>query len=198
MALLDTRDSGLVYAAGDVLVYSNTEGATSPVGFEDLVAPWLCMGWIDTSGITFKLSESLKDVNAAGTLEAIRTLVTAAPKTFDATFVEGLNPVVRAAYDDVDISDLAPTSGVATYTLPEIPSDNRRAYIFDTFDGDKRLRSYIPSGKVTTRGNDQQQQADATMLALTFTAYPAPIGAVRSAVKRYINYGSEDVSIFFE
>lgn len=198
MAVLDTRDSGLVYAAGDVLVYSAVEGHTSPTGFEDLTAPWLCMGWIDTTGVTFKLTEALKDVNAAGTLEAIRTLVTGAPKTFDATFVEGLNPVVRAAYDDVPITSLQPTAGVAVYTLPEIPTPQRRAYIFDTFDGDKRLRSYIPSGQVTTRGNDQQQQADATQLALTFTAYPAVIGSVRSAVKRYINFGSEDVSIFFE
>jgi hypothetical protein len=196
--ITDTRNSDLTFAAGDVLAYYSPLGTPAPTAFEDPASPWICLGWIDTSGVTFKLAEALKDINAAGTLDPIRTITTAAPKTFDFTCLEAANPAVRSLMDDVDISLLQPSSGtVASYTLSEIPEDNRYCWLFDAVDNDLRLRSFAPNGKVTTRGNDQQQMSDAETFALTVTLYPALIGSVRASVKRYIDYGDSDLTPFF-
>jgi hypothetical protein len=164
-----------------------------------LAAPWICLGWIDTSGAIYKYAKAIKDILAAGTLDPIRTIITGAPKTFDATFLEAMNPAVRALFDDVDISLLqpAPTTTIASYDLPEIPSDNRYCFVFDTLDGDKEQRLFAPNGKVTANGDDQQQQADAVMLQMTISLYPATVGSNRTALRRIVNYGAADLTPFF-
>lgn len=197
MAILDTRDSVLTYAAGDVIGYVAPLGTTAPSPFADLASPWLCLGWIDTSGYTFKLSETQKEVMAAGTLDPIRTINSAETKTFEATFLEALNPAVMALYDNVPIATVLPDSGtVTTYTFPEIPSDNRYAFVFDSYDGDKRIWNFAPNGKITTRGDNQVQQGDITHSQMTITLYPDTIGSVRSALQKSVDFGSADISAY--
>ena len=81
--MTDTRNSDLTYAAGDVIGFLAPFPTADPGNMNELTSPWLCLGWLDTSGTTFKLAEAMKALNAAGTLDPIRTIVTAAPKTFD-------------------------------------------------------------------------------------------------------------------
>ena len=128
---------------------------------------------------------------AAGTLDPIRTVISAAPKTFDATFMEALNPVVISLYDDVPIANVLPVSPatLVTYTVASTPTDNRYAYVFYTIDGDKRIWNYAPNGKVTSRGSDQAQQGDVTSLQMTITLYPDMIGSVRASLQKTIDYG---------
>jgi hypothetical protein len=197
--MTDTRTQNNTFAAGNAMAYYSPQGTLPPAAFEDVASPWICLGWIDVTGINFKLAQTLKDVMAAGTLDPIRTITSAAVKTVDATFLEALNPAVRALYDDVDISLLEPGSGtVASYVLPEVPTNAEYCFLFDTVDGDRKLRTYAPSGRVTTRGGDQQQQSDAEMLAMSFTFYPALVSGDTYAVKRYVDYGAEsDLTPFF-
>lgn len=197
--MTDTRNSDLSYAAGDVIGFLSPFGTSDPGSMSELTSPWLCLGWLATSGTVFKLAEAVKALNAAGTLDPIRTIVTGAPKTWDVTFMEGSNPIVRALYDDVPLASLQPAADttIASYLMPEIPPLNDYALVFDSFDGDKQMRSYMPQVKVTTRGSDQQQQEDGTMLQLTFTAYPQLIGGTRSAMKRYVDYGAADLTAFY-
>jgi hypothetical protein len=61
-------------------------------------------------------------------------------------------------------------------------------------DGDKRLRLYMPNGKVTERGDEQPQTSDVMPVQMTFKFYKGTSGA---AVKRFIDYGDVDVSGFF-
>jgi hypothetical protein len=194
----DTRNEDLTFAAGDVLGYAAPLGTAAPTAFETLAGPWLCLGWLMTSGYIFKLNETMKEVAAAGTLDPIRTITTAAGKTFQATFLESVNPMVMALYDDVPLASVLPASGQtqAIYTLPEIPTDNRYAWVFDTFDGDKQIRNFAPNGKVTARGDDQAQQADVTSLQMTVTLYPDMIGDVRAALKKYVQYGAASLTAF--
>jgi hypothetical protein len=212
----DTRNANNLFAAADCLGYMAPVGTVPPVSpitgapgtasmTGPLQAPWICMGWIDTTGLNFKLTETLKDIMASGTLEPIRTIIASAVKTFDANFLEALNPAVRALYDDVNINALDPAGGplgavprLATYVLPDVPSDNRYAFIFDALDGDKEIRQYAPNGKVTARTQDVQTQADAEMLQMTLTLYPALIGSVRSCMMKLINYGAlPDLTPFY-
>jgi hypothetical protein len=212
----DTRNANNLFAAADCLGYVAPQGTVAPVvpatgvpGTASmtgpLTAPWICIGWLDTSGLNFKLAETLKDITASGTLEPIRTIISAAVKTFDVNCLEALNPMVRALYDDVNINALDPAGGplgavprLATYVLPDVPSDNRYACVFDALDGDKEVRQYAPNMKVTGRTQDVQTQADAEMLQMTFTLYPALIGSVRSCLMKLINYGAlPDLTPFY-
>ena len=206
------KDNRLLYAAGDVIVWVGPPNQDAPVGFEDIttIGSYVCAGWVDTSGYIFKLDETIKDVNAAGVLTPIRSILTGGSKTVQAVLLEGLNPYARSLYDDVPIfplasSPLKPATTspfVASYIIPDPPEDNRYSVIFDSVDGDKAMRLYAPFAKVTARGNDQIQQADVDSIDVTFTMYPGifddgtddPITGVVG--KRYINYGMNMAAYF--
>src|SRR5690606_26502968 len=141
------------------------------------------------------VEEETQAVNAAGTLEPIRTLMTRSTKSVQVTFLEGLNPLVRSLYDNVPVTSLQPTDGIVSYDLPDKPDDLRYAFVFDTMDGDKKMRLYMPNGKVVERGDEQPQTTDVMPVQMTFRFYK---GAANSAaVKRSIDYGDLDVSGFF-
>jgi hypothetical protein len=190
-SILDSRDAANTFAGGDVIAWYAPPVTPPPTPFTVLTSPWLCLGWLETSGVTFKLNETMKAVNAAGTLDPIRTITTGAEKTFEATFLESMNPCVRSLYDDVPLASVLPTSGTtATWTFPEIPTDLRYAFIFAAYDNDKIIWDYAPNGKVTSRGNDQAQMSDVTSLQMTITLYPDTIGSVRAALQRSVQYGT--------
>ncbi|MCQ6554793.1 phage tail protein [Streptomyces sp. C10-9-1] len=168
---------------------------TNVTAFADPDTPWVNLGWITTEGGLFKIEDESTDVEAAGSLEPIRTLMTKSVKSVQCTFLEGLNPMVRALYDNVSIASLEPTTDVAAYDLPDKPSDLRYAFIFDTMDGDKRMRLYMPNGKVTERGDEQPQTSDVMGVQMTFKFYRGASNA--AAVSRAIKYGGVDVSGFF-
>ena len=197
-SVLDTRSVDFVFAAGDVIAYRAPLGTTAPTPFADLAAPWMCAGWIDVTGYDFKPTETLKEIPAAGTLSPIRTVLTARTKTFQATFLEVLNPVVASLYDDVPIAEVLPVSPetLVTYALPETPTDNRYCFVFYTIDQDRRIWNFCPNGKVTARGDDVAQQGDHSSHQMTVTLYPAMIGSVRAAMQKTVDYGAADLTPF--
>jgi hypothetical protein len=193
--MADTRNADLTFGATDYLVYAAAVNTTMPVAFADPATPWVNLGWITTEGGLFKIEEESKDVEAAGSLEPIRTLMTKSVKSAQVTFLEGLNPLVRSLYDNVPVASLEPTTDTVEYALPDKPADLRYAFLFDTMDGDKRMRLYMPNGKVTERGDEQPQTSDVMALQMTFKFYKGASNA--PAVKRAIKYGGVDVSSFF-
>jgi hypothetical protein len=201
------KDNSLLYAAGDVVVWLATQNTAGPVtGFEaiDTLTGYQCMGWVDTSGYIFKLDETTKEIPAAGILTPIRTILTGGSKSVQCNFLEGLNPYVRALYDDVPVfplatSPLKPTAVapyIASYVIPDPPADNRYAMIFDSIDGTKAMRLYAPNCKVTDRGPDQVQQADIDALDMTVTMYPGNVAGSIYVAKRFIQYGKDMAGYF--
>ncbi|MGI5404124.1 phage tail protein [Streptomyces sp. CA-135486] len=193
--MADTRNADLTFGATDYLVYAAAVNTAKPVAFADPATPWVNLGWITTEGGLFKTEDESKDIEAAGSLEPIRTLMTKSKKSAQVTFLEGLNPLVRALYDNVPIASLEPTTDVASYDLPDKPNDLRYAFLFDTMDGAKRMRLYMPNGKVAERGDEQPQTEDVMPLQMTFRFYKGAAGT--AAVNRAIKYGGVDVSGFF-
>lgn len=200
--MTDTRNQDKTFAAGDCLAYAapvSTAGPSGPNSVSQLAAPYVCLGWLDTSGYIFQLANTYKDIMAAGSLEPIRSVLTQSVKTLQATYLEAANPWVRALYDDVDPSLLQPGAGtsIASFLGPEQPTDNRYVMVFDTFDGDKEVRIFAPNCKITARGNDQPQQSDNESLQMTATFYSALIGGTRASYQRWINYGAADLTPFY-
>ncbi|WP_282203892.1 phage tail tube protein [Kitasatospora fiedleri] len=192
--MADTRNADLTYAADDYLVYVAPANTAPPTDMADPGASWTCLGWVTTDGGAFKMEEEKKDLKAAGSLEPIRTLRTGSTKTIDVTFEEALNPYVRALYDNVPLSDLEPTAGIAAYDFPDRPNDLKYAFVFDSADGDKRMRFYAPNGAVDSRGDEKAGTEDAAQVQMTMKFYR---GATAPALRRVIDYGDVDVSAFF-
>ncbi|MEU7039839.1 phage tail protein [Streptomyces varsoviensis] len=193
--MADTRNADLTFGATDYLVYLAPLNTAAPTGVADPAAAWQCLGWVTTEGGVVKFDEESKDIEAAGSQEPIRTLMTKSTKSAQVTFLEGLNPLVRSLYDNVPVSALKPTTDVATYALPDKPADLRYAFLFDTMDGTKRVRLYAPNGKVTERGDEKPQTDDVMSVEMTFKFYK---GAGNSAaLSRTIKYGGIDMSSFF-
>lgn len=194
--MADTRNADLTYGATDYLVHMAAVNTASPTGFADPAVAWQCLGWTTTEGGLFTVEEETQDVNAAGSLEPIRTLMTRSTKSVQVTFLEALNPLVRSLYDNVPVTSLQPDAGgIASYALPDKPADLRYAFLFDTMDGNKRMRLYMPNGKVVTRGDEQPQTTDVMPVQLTFRFYKGASNT--AAVKRTIDYGDVDVSGYF-
>jgi hypothetical protein len=193
--MADTRNADLTFGAQDYLVHMAAVNTASPTAFADPASAWQCLGWVTTEGGLFQIEEESTDVNAAGSLEPIRTLMTRSTKSVQVTFLEGLNPLVRSLYDNVPIDSLKPdANGIASYDFPDKPNDLRYAFLFDTMDGDKKIRLFMPNGKVVERGDEQPQTEDVMPVQLTFRFYK---GASSAAVTRSIDYGNVDVSGFF-
>lgn len=193
--MADTRDADLTYGATDYLVYVAALNTTAPTAFADPATPWVNAGWVTTEGGLFTVDEESTDVEAAGSQEPIRTLMTKSTKSVQVTFLEALNPIVRSLYDNVPVASLKPTADVVTYALPDKPSDLRYAFVFDSMDGDKRIRFYMPNGKVVERGDEQGQTTDAMGVQLTFRFFKGASSS--AAVTRSIDYGGVDVDRFF-
>ncbi|MEU1074296.1 MULTISPECIES: phage tail protein [unclassified Streptomyces] len=193
--MTDTRNADLTFGATDYLVYLAAANTAAPTAFADPATAWQCLGWVTTEGGLFKIEGETKDVNAAGSLDAIRTLRTKSTKSAQVTFLEGLNPLVRSLYDDVAVTALQPTTDIASYDLPDKPADLHYAFLFDTMDGSKRMRLYMPNGQVSDRGDEQPQTEDVMSVRMTFKFFKGASNA--AAVKRFIKYGGVDVSGFF-
>lgn len=270
--LADIRDTALTYAPGDVVGYVSPLGVTPPVDSDVAltVPPWYCLGWLETSGFSFKPTRSLKEITAAGSLSSIRTIVTSEVKTVTITCLEAMNPWVRALFDDVPLLSTAPgrvdtgvgvTSGstvvtdtktvagdagkivsgtgipaaativsvipgtsfvlsaaatatnasvTATigegatkvgYVLPEVRATNQYAFLFDSFDGDKKNRLFGVRGQVNNPGDEVLQQADIDNITLEITFYPDNITldgkTTRGTVARYLQYGAANIAPYF-
>jgi hypothetical protein len=198
----DHRDNELTFAAGDLLVYVAQLHTPLPTDFSDLDGTlWKCPGWVDAAGYTFKFGDTVKEVPAAGSWFPIRTIIASrTARTFDTIFLEGINPVARALYDDVPIADLKPadTGTIASYIPSDRPWKNHYCVVFDGFDGDKKMRVACPDAFISTRGSDQVQQLDVDMLNVTWTLNAADIDGTVGAYRRIIDYSTvPDTSSYF-
>jgi hypothetical protein len=182
----DTRNADLTFGATDYLVYVAPLNTAAPTAFTDPATAWVNAGWVTTDGGLFKIEEESKDVEAAGSLDPIRTLMTKSTKSLQVTFLEALNPIVRSLYDNVPVSAEAGDRR-ASYDAARQANDLRYAFIFDTMDGDKRMRLYMPNGKVVERGDEQPQTSGEMPVQMTFRFYKGASNA--PAVKRSIDYG---------
>lgn len=159
--------------AGNSLSYFADVGATSPTNATaDPAAAFKDAGWITQDGLTAKVSESSKDINAFGTFSPVRTIVTESKQTFDISFLES-NPVSLAIYHRKSLTDLDVVEATGALNFTTGPSSSEQyASIFDMVDGVNALRAYCPNVQVTDRGDMQIKAGEAVVYPVTLTAYP--------------------------
>lgn len=138
-----------------------------------LAGSWKDCGYIDTSGVTYNISETKKEINAYGVNPPVRELTTNATETFDITFLETNTTVLELFYRlTLGSITVATTTGV----FSAITSGPARVTFFqlviDAVDGANHLRTYIPKAQVTDRKGYQIQAGTELSRGVTITAYP--------------------------
>lgn len=132
------------------------------------------LGYLHTDGLEADVDEDRQEFQAWGSLGPIASQITKRTRTFVLSALE-TNAIVVGLYDGV----AAPTpdaTGLIEYSIVDNPDQDIRAWVFDTFNGGKWVRYYVPQGEITARENLTYKPDDMANYKFTVTAYPDSSG----------------------
>lgn len=170
----------IIRAADLAVVGSNGGGWAAPLGTAQPAdptatpgAPWLALGAISDEGLTQGVEEDTQSFTPWGLSSPFRTVVSSSVRTFQLTVWETMRPIVRALHNRLDVADLVPDEdGITTYAASANASPDRRAFLFDVYDGTTWERFYIPEGEITERSEVTYQQTEMSGFQWTISTYP--------------------------
>ncbi|MFC9941264.1 phage tail tube protein [Nocardiopsis alba] len=167
------------------LVGANGGGWVAPVRtaqptalLDNPAAPWAPLGAINGDGLTVGFEEDSEEFIPWGYTTAFRKITTSSSRTFSATLWETLRPAVLSLMYRVPAADLTPdqATGEVSFAETASPQPDRRAFLWDVYDGPHIHRYYIPEGEVTDRGDVTHATTEMRGFELTFSAYPDAAG----------------------
>lgn len=169
----------IIRAADLALVGSNGGAWVAPLGTAQPVNPataptgaWLAIGAISDDGLTNGVDEDSEQFTPWGLSSPFRTVVTSSIRTFSFTAWETNRPIVKSLQYRVAVADLTPASGVTTFSETATSSPDRRAWLFDVYDGTTWERFYVPEGEITDRSDVSYKQGEMSGYEWTISTYP--------------------------
>lgn len=161
--------TGAVYRAPTATAAPTAADSALNVAFVDL-------GYVSEDGVVEARDRSTEQIRAWQNADTVREVVTEASLTYALTLIETKEEVVELFYgasvDGADGSvDIVPSA-----------TGGRASFVIDVVDGDDLIRVYIPSGEVTSVGEQTYASGEAIGYEVTITAYPV---AGVSATKFY-------------
>lgn len=156
-------------------------GAATPSAPTDLNAPgnpWFACGAISDDGLTYGFDEDSEEFTPWGLSTPFRTEVTKSIRTFQMTFWETNRRIVKSLMFRQAVAAFNPdgTSGLYTFAENASPVPDRRAFLFDVYDGTRMERFFVPSGEVTDRSDVKYASKEMAGFEVTVTAYPDEAG----------------------
>jgi hypothetical protein len=152
-------------------------GGTSPgiavVTTTPGVSGWTDAGWCTDKGLAVKLSETVNDIPAFGTITAVRKVITKSEQSFDVEFLES-NLTTLAIYNRKPLGSLVTpvgSGGEIDFHTGGAGLPNFSA-VFDIVDGPNHIRAYCPTVNVTGKGDLAAGAGQAITYPVTLTAYP--------------------------
>lgn len=166
------RDNLNLFVAADGRAYTKPLGETAPTDATTVSAGWAAgdVGWCHEDGLTEDYSEDRTEFGAWGTKATIRVVSTKVDRPFkiialeNTPFVYGLHYKVATPTPD--------SNGAFDFAVNDSGGQDLRAWMFDTMDGDKVVRYYIPTGEITGRETVTSNQSTRKAFAWTITPYP--------------------------
>ncbi len=150
---------------------------SAPTGFEALSAPWLAVGMISEDGLTYAIDEDSEEFKAWGQTSPFRKVVTGSVRTFQLTLWETQRPLVKSLMYRLPVDDVTPDGdGLATFAESASPAQDRRAWVFDVYDGESMLRMFAPEAEVSERGDVVYKGDEVTGYEVTVSVYPDEAG----------------------
>lgn len=170
-----------IIRAADLAVVGSNGGAwVAPLGTAQPVnpegvpaAPWLAIGAISEDGLTNGVEEDSESFTPWGLSSPFRTVVTSSVRTFSFTAWEINRPIVKSLQYRIAVAEFAPVSGVTTFAETASQTPDRRAWLFDVYDGAGVWeRFFIPEGEITERSDVTYQQGEMAGYEWTISTYP--------------------------
>lgn len=153
-------------------------GTTAPTDFGAWAAPMKDAGYISNDGITEARGQDRQSFVPWQSASPIRTQVTGATKTFQATLWE-TNLTTVSLYYGVKPEAMTVTPGtggapdVVAFSEPERPSQDLRCFGIDVIDGVYARRIFLPNAEVTDTGDIVYKSDTLIGYNVTITAYPS-------------------------
>lgn len=164
VATPDKVSGGLLFrdldAAGDL----PEDASTALTGF-------LEGGYISEDGVTKTVDASDDNILAWGG-DTVRTVRTEHTLSYSFTFIESSNVnVLKLIYGDENVT----VDGSGNISVKESSKlQDRKAFVIETFDGDKKLREVIPNAQLAMSGDITYVHSDVVRYECTLTAFPDP------------------------
>ena len=152
-------------------------GTSSP-GDPDVqpLTPWAPIGAISDDGLVQGFDEDSQEFTPWGFTSPFRTTITKSLRTFKITAWETARTTVQSLQYRIPVADLAPSSGLTTFSETASPTPDRRAFWFVVFDGELSRGFYVPEGEITDRSDVTHKQDEIAGYEWTITAYPDEAG----------------------
>ena len=141
---------------------------TAPTGTGGTTTGFVDLGYVSEDGVTETRERSTEDIKSWQNAATVRTVITDATYTFQATLIE-TNPATVAAFYGATV-----TSGVSDGNFVVVPSatGGRKSFLLDIVDGAELMRYYIPQGEITEVGDRTYASGEPIGYDITITAYP--------------------------
>jgi hypothetical protein len=167
------KDAGQIHVALDANIYVALEGADEPDNTWDFTTDsmedlgWTELGWNTKDGVTLTFSRTTSNVEGQGSLDPLRVLVTAAPKSLAFTLEELSLAAWSFATGGASSSEIA--TGLYE-VLPNPPSQlDERALAALFTDGDEHVLAIYRRGEVTGDTSIPFTDGNAALMPVTFT-----------------------------
>lgn len=161
----DKASGGLRFRDLGVETPLPTDPEATPEGFLD-------GGYISEDGVTKTVDASDDNIIAWGG-DTVRVVRTEHNLSYQFTFLESSNlNVLRLVYGDKNVTVDDSTGAITVKESSALQS--RKAFLIETFDGDKKLREVIPNGQLAVSGDITYVHSDVVKYECTITAFPDP------------------------
>lgn len=164
VATPDKVSGGLLFRDLDAEGALPEDASTALTGF-------LEGGYISEDGVTKTVDASDDNILAWGG-DTVRTVRTEHTLSYAFTFIESSNVnVLRLIYGDENVT----VDGSGNISVKESSKlQDRKAFVIEAFDGDKKLREVIPNAQLAMSGDITYVHSDVVRYECTLTAFPDP------------------------
>ncbi len=161
--------------AGNVRVGITGELSVAPVGTaaptnstSALNAAFVGLGYVSEDGVTETPNDSVENIVAWQNATVVRAATTEDFWTFQMVLIETKGAVLELYYKGSEVEVVA--AGQWKLEVAGAQADPR-AFVLDVIDGSKHIRTHIPNGEVTERGEITNASGEVIGYDITITAY---------------------------
>jgi hypothetical protein len=160
----ESKQAQHVTVAGTGTIWVAPEATAIPTGLTAPPSPWIDVGYASEDGVTVAISREQEEIMAWQSVDPVRVLVTAEPKTITFELLEFDQESISLALRGGTWSGTSPYE----YTPPDAGATDVRAMLIDGVDGDDSFRLVFP--RVQLQGDIEFSlvRTDAVRLPLEF------------------------------
>lgn len=165
-----------VFVAGKGGLYKAPLGTAKPADSTVVLdAAYKNLGYFSSDGVGISFEDSVQNIFAWQGAALVRTVRTETLTKLTFKPIQTRGSVLEAFHPGSQITE--PTTG--NWEMDIIPAEADPAtWVFDAFDGTKRMRYYIANGEITERGELMHVNGEALGYPMTMTFYPSDTGSV--------------------